>query len=173
MIRVLMTFTSVFVNSQKWMSVAELGLSVCLVYLVWYWQPQLNGWVNHVRVGAYTSVCWCSIIFLILAFGLGECKQASKQASKQEQASKQPGHSALLYPAGVDLSDDSATYSWAQRWTTVMWATFVPAGLIGALASYLRLRYFTHYVLTRFRQGSSVRVACVRACMTLLLTCMA
>jgi hypothetical protein len=83
-IRVLMTFTSVFVNSQKWMSVAELGLSACLVYLVWFWQPQLYGWVNHVRVGAYTSVCWCSIIFLVLAFGLGECVHASSRASWQQ-----------------------------------------------------------------------------------------
>ncbi len=57
----------------------------------------------------------------------------------------------------MDLSDDSATYSWAQRWTTVMWATFVPAGLLGALASYLRLRYFSHSVLSRFRQVSSAK----------------
>ncbi len=35
--------------------------------------------------------------------------------------------------------------------TTIMWATFFPMGCLGALLSYLRLRYFMVTVLNRFR----------------------
>jgi hypothetical protein len=46
-----MVFCSVFVNSTKWRSVAELVLACRLVWVQLWWQPQLYGWVNHVRVG--------------------------------------------------------------------------------------------------------------------------
>jgi hypothetical protein len=35
--------------------------------------------------------------------------------------------------------------------TGAMWGTFIPAGLLGAGASYLRLRYFRIKVLHRFK----------------------
>jgi hypothetical protein len=50
-LRFLMACVSVFVNSMKWMSVAELVLACRLVWVMARWQPQVYGWVNHVRVG--------------------------------------------------------------------------------------------------------------------------
>lgn len=35
-------------------------------------QPQLVGWVNHLRTGAYFSVTWVALLYVILAFNLGE-----------------------------------------------------------------------------------------------------
>jgi hypothetical protein len=46
---------------------------------------------------------------------------------------------------GDDPAGQRSTY------TKVMWGTFIPAGLLGALASYLRLRYFMTTVLQRFK----------------------
>jgi hypothetical protein len=71
-LRVLMTFVSVCVNSNKWASVAQLVLSVYLTFIVCKYQPMMYGWVNHVRVGSYASVTWCAGIYLVLAFGLGK-----------------------------------------------------------------------------------------------------
>ena len=34
-------------------------------------QPQLTPWVNHVRVGSYASVTWCTLLYLLQAFELG------------------------------------------------------------------------------------------------------
>jgi hypothetical protein len=50
-LRFLMACVSVFVVSIKWMSVAELFLACRLVWVMLWWQPQVYGWVNHVRVG--------------------------------------------------------------------------------------------------------------------------
>jgi hypothetical protein len=50
-IRFLMACVSVFVVSMKWMSVAELVLACRLVWVMLWWQPQVYGWVNHIRVG--------------------------------------------------------------------------------------------------------------------------
>jgi hypothetical protein len=71
-----MTFVSVFVNSNKWASVAQLALSAYLTFIVCKYQPMMYGWVNHVRVGSYASVTWCAVIYLVLAFGLGESQHA-------------------------------------------------------------------------------------------------
>jgi hypothetical protein len=46
-----MACVSVFVVSIKWMSVAELVLACRLVWVMVRWQPQVYGWVNHVRAG--------------------------------------------------------------------------------------------------------------------------
>jgi hypothetical protein len=35
-----------------------------------------------------------------------------------------------------------------------MWTTFLPAGIVGALAGFLRLRYFQTTVMARFKCGS-------------------
>jgi hypothetical protein len=67
----LMTCVNVFVYDPKWASGSQLLLSSCLVYLMCYWQPQLEGWVNHVRTGMYTSVVWCSLLYVVIAFNLG------------------------------------------------------------------------------------------------------
>ncbi len=72
MLRVLMTFVNAFVYDPKWASSAQLLLSSRLAYLMWYWQPQLEGWVNHMRTGMYTSVAWCSLLYVVIAFNLGE-----------------------------------------------------------------------------------------------------
>jgi hypothetical protein len=71
-IRVLMTFVSVFIYSPMWASVVQLILSSWLTYLIWYWQPQLEGWVNHVRTGMYASVAWCSLLYAISAYNIGK-----------------------------------------------------------------------------------------------------
>jgi hypothetical protein len=52
--------------------------------------------------------------------------------------------------AGWDAADEVASASTVQRVTTAMWALTVPAGLVGALASWLRARYLTHTVLPKF-----------------------
>jgi hypothetical protein len=31
-----------------------------------------QGWVNHVRVGAYASVTWCAMLYIVMAFNLGK-----------------------------------------------------------------------------------------------------
>ncbi|KAL6762968.1 hypothetical protein V8C86DRAFT_516034 [Haematococcus lacustris] len=126
-LRMTMAFVAVFVNSLKWQSAAQLALTSYLVWLLWFWQPQMTGWVNHFRTGTYLSVWWTTLLFLLLAFGIG-----------------------------VDLSDDHATLRHQARLTTVMWATFFPVGLLGALASWLRLRYFHRTVLQRFRGKTSL-----------------
>lgn len=53
--------------------------------------------------------------------------------------------------AGIDLRDDQAIQDQEDRLTTAMWATFVPAGLLGAMASWIRLSYFNWTVLNRFK----------------------
>ncbi|KAJ9509395.1 hypothetical protein QJQ45_001848 [Haematococcus lacustris] len=138
-LRMTMAFVAVFVNSLKWQSAAQLALTSYLVWLLWFWQPQMTGWVNHFRTGTYLSVWWTTLLFLLLAFGIGEFKPT-----------------AVLKALGVDLSDDHATLRHQARLTTVMWATFFPVGLLGALASWLRLRYFHRTVLQRFRGKTSL-----------------
>jgi hypothetical protein len=71
LLRILMTCINVLVYDAKWASGAQLLLSCILTYQLWYWQPQLEGWANHVRTGAYTSVAWCSLLYVISAFNLG------------------------------------------------------------------------------------------------------
>ncbi|GFH17405.1 uncharacterized protein HaLaN_14036, partial [Haematococcus lacustris] len=48
-LRMAMAFVAVFVNSLKWQSAAQLALTSYLVWLLWFWQPQMTGWVNHFR----------------------------------------------------------------------------------------------------------------------------
>ncbi len=59
-------------SPQKWQSVVLSGLAMTLTWLLWYWQPQLVGWVNHVRTGSYLSVTWCCLLYAAIAFNLGE-----------------------------------------------------------------------------------------------------
>jgi hypothetical protein len=53
--------------------------------------------------------------------------------------------------AGADLSIPQQAQQLVSSLTTIMWATFVPMGCLGALLSYLRLRYFMVTVLNRFK----------------------
>ena len=51
----------------------------------------------------------------------------------------------------MDVSDPDAVYQWQRRCTIVMVVGLVPAGLLAAGVSYLRLRYLTHVVVNKFR----------------------
>jgi hypothetical protein len=62
--------------------------------------------------------------------------------------------------AGWDAADEEASQAAMGKLTAVMWGTWVPMGLLGALASWLRLRYFTHRVLPKFRQAAGAGGFC-------------
>jgi hypothetical protein len=67
-------------------------------------------------------VAWCCVLFVVRAFELG--------ATPGDPASLEEVEGAL---------------------TTTMWATFVPAGLLGGWASYMRLKRFNETGLRGFR----------------------
>jgi hypothetical protein len=56
--------------------------SVVLVYLYYKWIPHLHAWVNHVRVGSYAAIAWCSLLFVIVAFARGDDDSAVNQRSQ-------------------------------------------------------------------------------------------
>lgn len=67
-------------------------------------------------------MAWCSVIFVVRAFELGAV----------------PGDQGSLDTQEAALTD-------------TMWATCLPAGLLGAFVSYTRLKRFTDKGLQRFR----------------------
>lgn len=73
--------------------------------------------------------------------------------------------------AGIDLDDDQAIEDQERRLTTAMWATFVPAGLIGAMASWVRLNYYHVIVLNRFRCAARARMLLERLACSMQLLC--
>ncbi|GFH11722.1 uncharacterized protein HaLaN_07268 [Haematococcus lacustris] len=118
-IRMVMTACSVFINGQTWVSVVYLIASFLLAYLYLVvghhlaWLPHLHATINHIRVATYSSVLYAALLFIILA-----------------------------YAPGVDQNNPKEVSDFSNIMTTLLWAGFVPAGLAGAIASYLHTQYW-------------------------------
>ncbi|KAJ9529821.1 hypothetical protein QJQ45_022220 [Haematococcus lacustris] len=137
-IRMVMTACSVFINGQTWVSVVYLIASFLLAYLylvcqaavpcarAWrmQWLPHLHATINHIRVATYSSVLYAALLFIILA-----------------------------YAPGVDQNNPKEVSDFRNIMTTLLWAGFVPAGLAGAIASYLHTHYWAVTVVGKFREA--------------------
>ncbi|GIL45019.1 hypothetical protein Vafri_2438, partial [Volvox africanus] len=64
-----MTFVSYAIGWQNVRLVLLLILAAALTYLYLRWSPHLVSWVNHLRVGLYTSVLLSSILAVVLVHG--------------------------------------------------------------------------------------------------------
>ncbi len=84
-LRVVMACICTLVYDAKWQSGTQLLLSCMLTYQLWYWQPQLEGWANHIRTGSYASVAWCALLYVITAFNLGEVAPTGHSAVRPLQ----------------------------------------------------------------------------------------
>lgn len=100
----------------------QLILTWCLFWFYWKWNPHMRAWVNYARSATYACIFWCAICLCFVVF-----------------------------KPNVDKTDHGAVYHWQQRLTIILWAGMAPMALFGALASWLRLRYYTVTVLNRFR----------------------
>ncbi|KAL6757720.1 hypothetical protein V8C86DRAFT_1620236 [Haematococcus lacustris] len=123
-IRMVMTACSVFINGQTWVSVVYLIASFLLAYLYLVWLPHLHATINHIRVATYSSVLYAALLFIILA-----------------------------YAPGVDQNNPKEVSDFRNIMTTLLWAGFVPAGLAGAIASYLHTHYWAVTVVGKFREA--------------------
>ncbi|GFH11836.1 tiny macrocysts protein B [Haematococcus lacustris] len=83
---------------------------------------------------------------------------AAPEPGSEHDPHRQLHHGAVdLSGAGADgLQDCQPVWAAAEvqeQLTLVMWVGLVPAGLAGALAGWMRLRYFMETVLDRFRRA--------------------
>lgn len=88
-------------------------------------EPMMVEWVNYLRVGTYTSILYCSIIFMMLQFPPDSV------------------HVALL-------TNPDANHTYVKDLEFALLG-MIPAFGAGVLASFLRLRFFRVTVLNRFR----------------------
>jgi hypothetical protein len=58
---------------------------------------------------------------------------------------------ALQQPTGAEKDNQESLNAYRDSLTNAMWGTFVPMGLVGAAASYMRLRHFRAKVLQKFK----------------------
>jgi hypothetical protein len=70
-IKMLMTFVSVFVTGQQWMSVFQLIGSFMLCYLYVKWLPHVYSIINHIRNFTHFSVFYSALLLIILAYKPG------------------------------------------------------------------------------------------------------
>ncbi|KXZ42487.1 hypothetical protein GPECTOR_142g708 [Gonium pectorale] len=68
-IKFAMTFVSYAIGWQKVRLVLILILSAALAFVYLRWSPHLVSWVNHVRVGLYTSVLLSAVLAVVLVHG--------------------------------------------------------------------------------------------------------
>jgi hypothetical protein len=68
-----------------------------------------------------------------------------------------------LYAGYPEVDDESSAMR--QTVTIVMYATMVPAGIVGGVASWMRQHYFSTYVLPLFRCGHLLAVNSSITCM--------
>ncbi|EFJ49262.1 phosphate acetyltransferase [Volvox carteri f. nagariensis] len=64
-----MTFVSYAIGWEKVRLVLLLVLAAALTYLYLRWSPHLVSWVNHLRVGLYTSVLLSAVLAVVLVHG--------------------------------------------------------------------------------------------------------
>jgi uncharacterized membrane protein YphA (DoxX/SURF4 family) len=69
----------VFVNGLTWLGPLQLICSFLLVAIYLKWLPHLYPWMNHVRIGAYSSIFYAALLLTILVYqpGLGSGATAS------------------------------------------------------------------------------------------------
>ncbi|KAJ9531082.1 hypothetical protein QJQ45_000885 [Haematococcus lacustris] len=106
------------------MASAQLIMSWCLFYIVWKWSPHAYAVVNYIRSGSYACIFFCATMLTFLQF-----------------------------LPNVDRSDPEAVYAYQQNITIGLWAGMGPAFLWGAVASWMRLSYFTVHVLRKFKEA--------------------
>lgn len=83
------------------------------------WAPHLQGWVNHLRAGLFTSLAWVAVMLVALRWNT-------------DWYERPPGSDARAYTA-------AALYG------------VLPAVLVGAAVSWLRIWYFTRRAVQRFK----------------------
>ncbi|KAJ9519441.1 hypothetical protein QJQ45_023173, partial [Haematococcus lacustris] len=83
LLRVLMTFSSVFITNVRWLSIFFLVLSLGLVWLYVQWVPHMSAMVNHIRTGSYAAILYCSVLLLVVAFTPGA--QSDVEAAQMQR----------------------------------------------------------------------------------------
>ncbi|KAJ9519321.1 hypothetical protein QJQ45_023109, partial [Haematococcus lacustris] len=83
LLRVLMTFSSVFITNVRWLSIFFLVLSLGLVWLYVQWVPHMSAMVNHIRTGSYAAILYCSVLLLVVAFTPGA--QSDAEAAQMQR----------------------------------------------------------------------------------------
>ena len=84
--------------------------------------PHYYDVVNYIRVATYMSIVWSELIFVVLSF----------------------------HP-GTDGNDLLAMSDLSKRLSIICWAGMAPMFALGWFAAWLRLRYYHHTVLDKFR----------------------
>jgi hypothetical protein len=140
-----MTCISVFLfGLPKWMSVIQGVLTLFMFYTYVKWEPSTGKVINMVRSGGFASIFYMVRGFLSMRLHLYSSQLLSPQACLGVF---------LAFTPGIDSGDPSQLNKFQNDVTIALWVGIVPAGLLGALASYLRLRFFTKTLVERFRQA--------------------
>ncbi len=71
--RMLMVVVSTVIYYARWQSIALLLGVLWMAFQTLYWQPHLQPWVNHVRIGMHVSLAWCALLYMFNAFTVGAC----------------------------------------------------------------------------------------------------
>lgn len=121
-IKMIMACFTIFIPDVKWQSVFQLLASFYLVYIFLKWLPHRYAFVNHIRVGSFCSVFFAAMLYCIMSF----------------------------HP-GLGVHDDKARRDQQQVITYVLWAGFVPMGLLGGYLSFRRTQFLEKVVVGKFR----------------------
>ncbi|KAG2494212.1 hypothetical protein HYH03_007568 [Edaphochlamys debaryana] len=109
-IKFAMTFVAYAIGWQRVRLVLQLILSALLTWQYLRWSPHLVDWVNHVRVGLYTSVLLSAVLAVVLVWGPEE---PSEVAAYNEKVTTLLW--ALLAPAA--LVGAAASYARLNLWS--------------------------------------------------------
>ncbi|KXZ55668.1 hypothetical protein GPECTOR_2g1218 [Gonium pectorale] len=83
-IKVVVTIASVTIAySTKWLSLVNLFFFALLFYLSVKWVPYIYSALNYVRCASYTTVLYCSLLLVVLAFGPPPSKEEHLEFRKQ------------------------------------------------------------------------------------------
>jgi hypothetical protein len=63
LIRTLMICTNVFIYNPKWQSAVQLILACQLTFVIWYWQPQIEG--VYMSSAVMQLICTCTLLALM------------------------------------------------------------------------------------------------------------
>mmetsp|Transcript_29309 Transcript_29309/g.64857 ORF Transcript_29309/g.64857 Transcript_29309/m.64857 type:complete len:2212 (+) Transcript_29309:218-6853(+) len=124
-IKVIITFASVFVTNLKWLAVVYLVFSLVLVCMYVNWEPYYCQWTNYARCAIYTALLYSAVLLMFLQF-----------------------------LPGVDRSDPDEVSEYRRKLTIALVAGLVPVAGLGALASYMRLRFYRVVLVNRFRNAA-------------------
>ena len=121
-IKFLLIAASVFITSQKWLSLILFALSSYLLYNYVIWVPHQQVVINIVRIASFSSIFYVSLFLPLLAF-----------------------------KPGIDITDANQVLQFQTDVTVAMWTGILPAALFGAIGAYFRLRYFLLTAVEKYR----------------------